>query len=174
MSSSFINIVTAIRLPASLKGLYVSFYCSVFLFSQEKENAELKMKCCLLHTELLREERAVQRAEEWVRENQDNLPKLENILLAKGERLNQCTGSLTTVIDKTEVQWLIQGYQEHYASLEHEKVQVALEEETKEEVQVVLKRETKKEKVVLEEATKEKKTKKKSSCFRGCSCSEDS
>ncbi|XP_041733266.1 trichohyalin-like [Coregonus clupeaformis] len=190
--------------------------------AQEKENAELKIKCYQLHTEVLREERAVQRAEEWVRENQDSLPKLENILLAKEERLNQCTGSLTKIIDKTEelrpkgdevfdqaqrlqatleslrwkveeeeAQWLIQGYQEHYASLEHEKVQVVLEEktkeekevileeetkeekevileeETKEEVQVVLKGDTKKEKeVVLEEVTKEKKTEKKSSCFR--------
>ena len=84
--------------------------------------------------------------------------------------MNQCTGSLTTVVDKTEelrhkeeAQRLIQGYQEHYASLEHEKVQVVLEEEPKEEKEVI-----------LEEATKEKKKiKKKSSCFRGCSCSEE-
>ncbi|KAK6302101.1 hypothetical protein J4Q44_G00281540 [Coregonus suidteri] len=69
--------------------------------AQEEENVELKKKCYQLHTEVLREERVVQRAEE-VRENEDNLPKLETVFLAKEERLDQCTGLQTTIIDKAE------------------------------------------------------------------------
>lgn len=127
---------------------------------QEGENAKLKKKSYYLHTEVLRDERAVQ----WVRENEDNLAKLENILFVEKERLGQCQ----KVEHSQEVgEEESQGLTEEYKQLGNLEPQP---EEVQQVVVVVMEEETKEEEPNVEEPEKpqkrkENKAKKKCNCF---------